>query len=130
MVMSTIIPRNTAIPIEKTTRYVTSADNQRSIRVMVLQGEEALVSKNHKIDEKTISDISPGPKGTEKIDVTFKIDANGLFQAEIRDVRTGNSENLTITADKMNLPQDEINRLAEIAEFDRSRANRRRNMQE
>ena len=99
MVMSTIIPRNTAIPIEKTTRYVTSADNQRSIRVMVLQGEEALVSKNHKIDEKTISDISPGPKGTEKIDVTFKIDANGLFQAEIKDVRTGNSENLTITAD-------------------------------
>ena len=97
---------------------------------MVLQGEKELVSDNHNIDEQTISNITPGPAGSEKVDVTFKIDANGLFQAEIRDVRTGNSENLTITADKMNLPQDEINRLAEIAEFDRSRANRRRNMQE
>ena len=130
MMMSTIIPRNTSIPIEKTERYVTSADNQRSIRVQVLQGEAERCADNHKIDETSIGNITPGPKGTEKIDVTFKIDANGLFQADIRDVRTGNSESLSITADRMNLPQEEIRRLAEIAEFDRGQAARRRNIQE
>ena len=106
--MSTIIPRNTAIPIEKTERYNTAADGQTRIRVQVLQGEHELAENNHKIDETTIGNITPGPAGSEKIDVTFKIDSNGLFQAVIRDVRTGNCENLTITKDKMNLPSDEI----------------------
>ena len=81
MYMSTIIPRNTAIPIEKTERYNTAADNQTRIRVQILQGEKQLASENHKIDETTIGNITPAPRGQEKIDVTFKIDANGLFQA-------------------------------------------------
>ena len=126
--MSTIIPRNTAIPIEKTERYNTAGDGQTRIRVQVLQGEHELAERNHKIDETTIGNITPAPKGQEKIDVTFKIDSNGLFQAVIKDVRTGNCENLTITKDKMNLPPDEIQRLAEQAEFDRDRAARRATM--
>lgn len=47
--MSKIIPRNTQIPIEKTERYVTSADNQTTIRVQVLQGEAELASECHLI---------------------------------------------------------------------------------
>ena len=79
MYMSNIIPRNTAIPIEKTERYNTAADFQTRIRVQVLQGEKELAAQNHKVDETTIGNITPAPKGQEKIDVTFKIDANGLF---------------------------------------------------
>ena len=43
-----------------------------------------------------------------------------------KDVRTGNSESLTITQDKLNLPREEIGRLVEQGEFERERAARRR----
>ena len=44
MYMSVIIPRNTAIPIEKTERYNTAADGQTRIKVEILQGEKELAS--------------------------------------------------------------------------------------
>lgn len=53
--------------------------------------------------------------------MTYKIDANGLFKALIKDVRTGNSESLTITQDKMNLSTELIQQLSEQAQFERER---------
>ena len=46
-VMSVIIPRNTAIPFEKTKRYSTVKDNQTSFRFKILQGEFPTASSNH-----------------------------------------------------------------------------------
>ena len=57
------------------------------------------------------------PAGEEKIDVTFRIDTNGLLNVFAKDVRTGNSENLTITSDDLNLPAEEMRRLIEAGEF-------------
>lgn len=56
------------------------------------------------------------------MDITFRIDANGLFSSVVKDKRTGNSESLTITADKMNLSSEEVARLVELGEFERQRA--------
>ena len=61
--------------------------------------------------------------------MTFRMDANGLLVVSAKDKRTGNSESLTITSDKMNLPPAEINRLMEQAEFERLRRQRRQAMQ-
>ena len=127
--MSTIVKRNTAIPIAKTERYQTSADNQTTIAVKILQGEAELAKDNHRVGNFDISNIRASPHGEEKVDVTFNIDANGILQVTAKDVRTGNSESLTITSDKMNLPKEEIARLVEQGEFDRERAERRKKMQ-
>ena len=56
------------------------------------------------------------------MDVSFRIDANGLLNVFAQDVRTGNSEGLTITSDQLNLPREEINRLVDIGEFERQRS--------
>ena len=58
--------------------------------------------------------------------MTFRIDVDGLLNVHVKDVRSGNSENLTVTQDKLNLPRDEIGRLIEQGEFERMREARRR----
>ena len=75
-----------------------------------------------------IKNIRPAPKGEEKVDVTFNIDANGILQVTVKDVRTGNTESLTIESDKMNLPKEEMARLVEQGNFEREREARRREM--
>ena len=106
--MSSIIPRNTQIPIEKTKEYSTSSDNQTSLKIQVLQGESELASDNHKVAKFNIGNIRSAPKGQEKIDVSFRIDANGILEVTARDKRTGNEESLTIAKEELNLPQAEI----------------------
>ena len=94
--------------------------------VKVLQGEGYLVSDNHQVDAMTFRGLRQGPKGQEKINLTYKIDASGVLEVIAKDARDGHSQNLIITSDKMNLPADEIARLAAQGEFERERAERRR----
>ena len=123
--MSKIINRNTSIPIDKTEDYQTSAANQTTISIHVLQGEAELAKDNHQLAKFDINGITPGPAGEEKVDVTFKIDANGILQVTVKDRKTGNSESLTIEAEKLNLPKEEVAQLIAQGEFEREREARR-----
>ena len=64
--MSTIIKRNTSIPIERTERYQTKYDNQTKIKINVLQGECEQAKDNHMVGNFSISGITPAPAGQEK----------------------------------------------------------------
>ena len=70
----------------------------------------------------SVGNINRSLKGEEKVDVTFRIDANGLLHVFAKDVNTGNSEGLTVTNENLNLPREEIGRLVEEGEFARERA--------
>lgn len=85
----------------------------------MLQGESTLAKDNHKVAKFYINDITAGPAGEEKVDVTFRKDANGILQVTVKDVKTGNSESLTIQTHQLNLPAEEIGRLVEQGEFER-----------
>ena len=63
------------------------------------------------------------------MDVTFKIDTNGILVVTAKDVHLGHSKSLTITSDKLNLPKQEIARLVERGEFERDREARRKSIQ-
>ena len=77
--MSTIIPRNTAIPIDKKKQYTTNVDNQTSVHIKVHQGEQVFADDNHKIGDFRVNGLMAAPKHQEKVDVTFRIDANGIL---------------------------------------------------
>merc|ERR1719220_3367950 len=53
-----------------------------------------------------LSGIPPAPRGTPQIEVTFEINADGILNVAATDKATGNSKDITITADK-NLPSQE-----------------------
>ena len=112
--MSTIIPRNSAIPIKKTERYSTVTDNQTRVRVQVLQGEQKLAADNHKADQFSLEGIPKAPAGQESVDVTIEIDANGLLKVTACAVNDPDKvKSIVITRDKMlNLSREELEELA------------------
>ena len=95
-IMSTIINRNTLIPIKKTSQYATSVDDQTEIIVTIYQGERRFVKDNQRLGSFLITDLPKAPAGVLKIDVTFEMDSNGILDVIAEDLATGNEEYITI----------------------------------
>lgn len=73
----TIIPRNTQLPFEVTKKFVTKSDNQRSVKVQILEGESSLVDQCSPLAVAAIKYLPPNlPKGTP-ITVTYRFEENG-----------------------------------------------------
>ena len=110
-----IIERNTTIPTKKSRIYSTASDNQPSVTINVLQGEREMAAYNKSLDHFELSGIAPAPRGVPQIEVTFDIDANGIVNVSAKDLGTGASQKITITASS-NLSEEEINKAVEDAE--------------
>ena len=110
-----IIERNTTIPTKKSRIYSTAADNQPSVTINVLQGEREMAAYNKSLGHFELSGIAPAPRGVPQIEVTFDIDANGIVNVSAKDLGTGASQKITITASS-NLSEDEINKAVADAE--------------
>ena len=110
-----IIERNTTIPTKKSRIYSTATDNQPSVTINVLQGEREMAAYNKSLGHFELSGIAPAPRGVPQIEVTFDIDANGIVNVSAKDLGTGASQKITITASS-NLSEEEINKAVEDAE--------------
>ncbi|XP_071478689.1 heat shock 70 kDa protein IV-like [Diadema antillarum] len=106
--MSTVIKRNTKIPVKATKAYTTVSDNQTSMNIEVYEGERALTKYNNLLGEFQLRGIPPAPSGVADIKVTFDIDANGIMNVTAKDQSTGSSNNITITNDRDRLSKEEI----------------------
>ena len=106
-VMTTLIERNTTIPIKKTETFSTADDNQTAVDIHVLQGERPMSVDNMSLGRFRLEGISLAPRGIPQIEVTFDIDANGILNVMARDKNTGKEQKVTITA-STNLTKDEI----------------------
>ncbi|MEB3255747.1 MAG: molecular chaperone DnaK [Synechococcaceae cyanobacterium] len=114
-VMKVLIPRNTAIPVRKSDVFSTSAANQNSVEIHVLQGERQMAADNKSLGRFRLSGIPPAPRGVPQVQVSFDIDANGLLQVSATDRTTGRQQSVTIQGGS-NLSEDEIQKLLEEAE--------------
>jgi molecular chaperone DnaK len=91
------IPRNTTIPTEKSEIFTTSIDNQPFVPIHVLQGEREMAQDNRSLARFELAGIPPAPRGVPKIQVSFRIDANGILSVEAKDLGTGRSQAISIT---------------------------------
>nr|XP_043635544.1 heat shock 70 kDa protein 1-like [Erigeron canadensis] len=114
-VMSVLIPRNTPIPTKKTNSYCT-ADNQRTTRISVYQGERPRCTDNHLLGEFTVSGFLRTPKGVPNHNVCFEIDANGIITVTAEMLFTGKTDTLTITNETGRLSKEEIKKMVKDAE--------------
>ncbi len=62
-----------------------------------------------------LTGIPAAPRGVPQIEVTFDIDANGIVHVSAKDLATGNSQNVAITA-STNLSDDDIEKAVKDAE--------------
>ncbi|MBD3260739.1 MAG: molecular chaperone DnaK, partial [Candidatus Altiarchaeales archaeon] len=114
-VFTRLIERNTTIPTEKKQVFSTAADNQPSVEINVLQGDREMAAHNKSLGRFTLTGIPPAPRGVPQIEVTFKIDANGILNVSAKDLATGKQQAITIQA-KSGLTEDEIQKMQKEAE--------------
>lgn len=106
-VMSTLIERNSTIPITHSEIYTTASALQTMVEINVLQGENKRASQNKSLGRFRLGGIKRGFSGQPQIEVTFAVDANGIVHVVARDLGTGNMADITIQGSN-NLSQKEI----------------------
>ena len=114
-VFTKLIERNTTIPTKKSQIFSTAADGQTSVEVHVLQGEREMAAYNKTLGRFQLTGIPAAPRGVPQIEVTFDIDANGIVHVSAKDMATGNSQNVAITA-STNLTDEDIEKAVKDAE--------------
>ncbi len=114
-VMTRLIEKNTTIPVQKSEVFSTADDNQPAVTIHVLQGEREMASDNKLLGQFELTGITPAPRGTPQIEVTFDIDANGIVNVSAKDKATGKAQSIRITSSS-GLSREEIDALIKDAE--------------
>jgi molecular chaperone HscA len=87
--MDVIIPRNAKVPSKAGRQYTTSIDGQVNIKISVYQGERDLVTENRKLAEFELKGIPAMPAGFPKVDINFRLNADGILTVEAVELRSG-----------------------------------------
>ena len=107
-VFSPILERGTVIPASRVERYHTIADNQRSIRIKVFQGEHSACEDNQTLGQYDITGLRAAPAGEEAVDVRFTYDLNGILEVETTVVSTKKTVAMVIERAPGQLTRDQI----------------------
>jgi molecular chaperone DnaK len=113
-VMTTLIEKNTTIPVQKSEVFSTADDNQPAVTVHVLQGEREMAADNRQLGRFELTGIAPAPRGVPQIEVTFDIDANGIVSVSATDKATGKAQSIQITSSS-GLSKEEVQDLIKDA---------------
>ena len=128
-VMTTMIERNTTIPVKKTEVYSTAEDNQTAVDVHILQGERAQANDNMSLGHFRLEGIPAAPRGAPQVEVTFDIDANGILNVSAKDRASGKEQKITVTA-STNLQESDIQRMVKEAREHEGEDRKRRELVE
>lgn len=115
-VSTKLIEKNTTIPTKKSQVFSTATDSQPAVSIHVLQGERELAQYNKTLGRFDLTDLPPAPRGVPQIEVTFDIDANGIVHVSAKDLGTGKSQSIKITASS-GLSEEEIKKMVKDAEL-------------
>jgi molecular chaperone DnaK len=97
-VFTRIIDKNTTIPTTKSQVFSTTEDHQDVVRIHVLQGEREMATDNMTLGRFELVGIPPAPRGVPQIEVTFAIDTDGVVNVSAKDLGTGQSQSVAVTA--------------------------------
>ncbi|HLA98598.1 MAG TPA: molecular chaperone DnaK [Anaerolineales bacterium] len=128
-VMTTLIERNTTIPVKKSEIFSTAEDSQTAVDIHILQGERPMAADNMSLGRFRLEGLPVAPRGVPQIEVVFDIDANGILNVTARDKATGKEQKVTITA-STNLSKDEIERMVSEARSHEADDRKRRELVE
>lgn len=94
--MDVIIPRNTKIPTAAARQYTTSKDGQSKLKIAVYQGERDLVRDNRKLAEFILGNIPGMPAGLPKIEILFRLNADGILTVQAKELRSNAEQSIEI----------------------------------
>jgi molecular chaperone DnaK len=114
-IMTTIIPRNTSVPVKKSETFSTSSDYQDSVEIHVLQGERTFVKDNKSLGTFVLNGIPKELKGVPEILVTFQLDVDGLLTISAKENKSGIEQSIKIEG-ASNISRDEVKKILDDSE--------------
>ena len=95
-VVDRILPRNTTTPAAARAAYTTQEDKQTGFEIHVVQGERELAADCRSLARYTLKGIPPMAAGMARLEVTFRVDADGLLSVHAREERTGVEQTVSV----------------------------------
>jgi molecular chaperone HscA len=95
-VVDRILPRNTTTPAAARAAYTTQEDKQTGFEIHVVQGERELAADCRSLARFTLKGIPPMAAGMARLEVTFRVDADGLLSVHAREERTGMEQTVSV----------------------------------
>jgi molecular chaperone DnaK len=92
---STIIRRNTQVPVTRSEMYYSIVDDQECVAVEIYQGESSRCSENTLIGHFRF-DLLPAPQGSPIV-VEFRYDLDGIIHVAVHQKGTGNRREMTLS---------------------------------
>jgi molecular chaperone HscA len=91
-----ILPRNSTVPCAARATYTTQEDQQTGFEIHVVQGERELVPDNRSLARFTLGGIPPMAAGLARLEVTFRVDADGILTVAAKEATTGIEQKVTV----------------------------------
>jgi Fe-S protein assembly chaperone HscA len=109
-VVDKLIHRNSTVPVRATTRYTTGVDNQTAIVLNIYQGERELTKDCRPLGAFKLSGIPPMPAQFAQVDVTFRVNHDGILTVSAKEQRSGVQAQVTVQP-AHGLTQEEVEKL-------------------
>jgi L1 cell adhesion molecule like protein len=114
--MHVLIKRGHTIPCEQKDTFTTACDNQPVAQIKVYEGERAMTKDNNLLGTFDLTGLPPMPRGVPQIEITYKIDANGILNVSALEKASGKQNSIVITNNKGRLSKIEIEKMIAEAE--------------
>ncbi len=107
-----LISQNSTVPTEASHPFTTVKDGQTSVKILVLQGENDRAEENELLGEFILTGLRKAKEGEVTIEVKFEISADGIVSVSAKDLETGLSQAITVTATS-GLTDEELSKMVE-----------------
>jgi molecular chaperone DnaK (HSP70) len=112
--VSKLLHRNSTIPNEAREIFTNHAESQTAFDLHIVQGERELARDCRSLARFKLRGLAPAPAGFHRIEVLYRVDANGILTVRAKDLRSGRSQELEVRP-SFGLSDQEVEKLLEDA---------------